>query len=380
MKKKFFVLVSLFSLSVLAAYAESIKVTTFFPSPKGVYRRLETSGATLLATVGIGTTTPDPDPAVKLNVRGQVKITDGTEGIGKILVSGDAYGQAYWRGGPWVSDVTGAGTGSYLAKWTGANTVGPSSVFYVDHPNYRFVHVGIGTTNPQSTLSIGGSGSVVYSIYAQEDRPGGYAIYGQSTHASRGHGLYGDATNGNSVANPRDSYGVYATGTLYGAYGKATAADGVGAYGIAPYDAVKGTGEVGVYGESSTATGIGVFGKNDTGYGVYCEGGKCGGTRAFSSTSDIRLKTNIEPIPNALEKVRKLRGVTFEWKDQPGKREMGFIAQEVLPVLPEVIEKDPKGYYAMKQAEITAVLIEAAKEQQKQIDVLQKEVNDLQRS
>src|SRR3989338_3331905 len=149
MKKKFFILVSLFSMSMLAAYAESIKVTTFFPSPKGAYRRLETSGKTLLASsggsVGIGI---DPKTTLteKLEVLGQVRINDGSAGANKVLVAQDSSGRAYWKGGPCVSDVAGVGSASYLAKGTGGQSIGPSSLFYVHNANYRFVRVGIGTT------------------------------------------------------------------------------------------------------------------------------------------------------------------------------------------------------------------------------------------
>ncbi|HBB58600.1 MAG TPA: hypothetical protein DCZ87_07975, partial [Chitinophagaceae bacterium] len=56
------------------------------------------------------------------------------------------------------------------------------------------------------------------------------------------------------------------------------------------------------------------------------------------SSSDLRLKTNITTIDNALEKVMKLRGVNFNWKDTSNKvRSTGFIAQEVLSVMPELV-------------------------------------------
>ena len=104
---------------------------------------------------------------------------------------------------------------------------------------------------------------------------------------------------------------------------------------------------------------------------------------AFHS-SDERLKENIEGISNALSKVAKIEGVSFEWKDKEAhpkefhnERELGVIAQDVLPVLPEIVKKRDNGYYAIKYDQIVPVLIEAIKEQQTQIDELKKKIEDL---
>lgn len=88
-----------------------------------------------------------------------------------------------------------------------------------------------------------------------------------------------------------------------------------------------------------------------------------------TSTSDRRMKKNIETIPHAIEKVMALRGVTYNWKDSTmPKRMMGMIAQEVLPVVPELVFQNEKdGYYGINYGESTGLLIEAIKEQQKVI-------------
>jgi len=101
--------------------------------------------------------------------------------------------------------------------------------------------------------------------------------------------------------------------------------------------------------------------------------GSIGATSAFNNDSDRKLKTNIQTIANALDKVLQMRGVTYEWKDsrEPGDR-MGFIAQEVEPILPQVVDNN-NDHYTMQYAPITAVLIEAIKEQQQQIQALQNE-------
>jgi hypothetical protein len=88
-----------------------------------------------------------------------------------------------------------------------------------------------------------------------------------------------------------------------------------------------------------------------------------------TSTSDQRLKKNIETIPQALEKVLSLRGVTFNWKDSSmPRRMMGMIAQEVKRVVPELVfQNERDGYYGINYGETTGLLIEAIKEQQKMI-------------
>jgi hypothetical protein len=105
--------------------------------------------------------------------------------------------------------------------------------------------------------------------------------------------------------------------------------------------------------------------------------GAAGGTTSWQNDSDRRLKTNIQTIPNALNKVLEMRGVTYQWKDgrETGDR-MGFIAQEVEPILPEVVD-NKNDHYTMQYAPITAVLVEAMKEQQTEIDGLKKQIDDL---
>jgi hypothetical protein len=87
--------------------------------------------------------------------------------------------------------------------------------------------------------------------------------------------------------------------------------------------------------------------------------------------SDARVKDNVEQIENALEKVTSLRGVSYTRKDTDDKsRKLGVIAQELLPIIPEVVSKDQHGNYSVSYGNIVGLLIEAIKEQQKQIEKL----------
>lgn len=88
----------------------------------------------------------------------------------------------------------------------------------------------------------------------------------------------------------------------------------------------------------------------------------------IDSTSDINLKTNIKPIDDPLAKVMQLNGVSFDWKEtqQPS---MGVIAQELEKVFPELV-KQSDSHKSVNYNGLIGVLIEAIKEQQKQIEEL----------
>lgn len=95
----------------------------------------------------------------------------------------------------------------------------------------------------------------------------------------------------------------------------------------------------------------------------------------ITGASDIRLKDNIEPLQNSLEKVMKLQGVTFAWKADPENRtSIGFIAQEFEKVIPELVfTNETDGYKGINYAEVSAVLAEAIKELKADNDRLKSE-------
>jgi len=86
--------------------------------------------------------------------------------------------------------------------------------------------------------------------------------------------------------------------------------------------------------------------------------------RAFSQMSDLRLKTDIKDIVDAIKIVSSLQGKTYRWKngEENGNRVIGLIAQEVQRVLPEVVKEDENGFLSVSYSEILPILIEAFKE------------------
>ena len=95
---------------------------------------------------------------------------------------------------------------------------------------------------------------------------------------------------------------------------------------------------------------------------------------AYGSPSDINLKENIKPIENALDKVEKLQGITFNWKE-PGlanlNEDIGFIAQDVQKVLPELVRKNENGKLSLRHQGIVPVLLEAIKELSDKVKALE---------
>ena len=98
----------------------------------------------------------------------------------------------------------------------------------------------------------------------------------------------------------------------------------------------------------------------------------------ITAFSDARVKTNIQTIENALNKTLTLRGVTYTRTDSDDKKtKIGVIAQETLPIVPEVVNQDSAGMYNVSYGNITALLIEAIKEQQLQIEELKNKLDGL---
>lgn len=103
--------------------------------------------------------------------------------------------------------------------------------------------------------------------------------------------------------------------------------------------------------------------------------------------SDARLKTNVNTLENAIDKVMKMRGVSFVWDKSVAENaprnndlQLGFIAQEMEKVLPELVNDGPNGYKAVNYIGVIPVLTEAIKDQQAEIDDLKKENDQLKSS
>ena len=102
---------------------------------------------------------------------------------------------------------------------------------------------------------------------------------------------------------------------------------------------------------------------------------------SWETYSSRRWKTNIQTLPDALSRVERLRGVSYDLKDS-GKHEIGVIAEEVGQVVPEVVsyEKNGKDAAGVDYSRLTALLIEAVKQQQKQLALQQHQIRKQQQA
>ena len=131
---------------------------------------------------------------------------------------------------------------------------------------------------------------------------------------------------------------------------------------------------------------IGVHAKQQTELAGFFEGtisaslvNSSGDVVAFQS-SDKRLKDNLKPISQSIDKLNKLTGYEFDWNDKQKIYEghdLGVVAQEVEAVLPELVRTNSNGFKAVKYEKIIPLLIEALKDQQEQIYELKKKLEEL---
>jgi hypothetical protein len=229
-------------------------------------------------------------------------------------------------------------------------------------------------------------------VYGQSDSIGGYGVVGWASN--------GQGTNfgGYFAAASADGTGVFAwhdsgSGTApalmarndsgaanaYAVHGKLNnTSAGSSSAGVRGENLGTGAAGIGVYG-SHNGTGWGVYGMCIAGIGVRAYGGYYGvysvgsiyTTGSYESSSDARFKEDVEPLTDSLSTILKLRGVEFNWKrdEYPEHnfsegRQVGFIAQEVAEVLPEVVNRnnDEDGFYSVSYGRIVPVLVEAIKE------------------
>jgi hypothetical protein len=249
----------------------------------------------------------------------------------------------------------------------------------------------------------------------------GIGVVGNS---ASGTALYGGASSGYAgyFVNGSGNTTVHVTGaSAKGLYAETTAESGTAIQGVANngYGALsypigvsgRSQGGIGVQGESRDSValyglsvkGTAVFGTSDQGKGIYGFSFQNYGVHGVSwnnyagyfsgdvytsgdyrSASDARYKTNIATFPNALDTILHLRGVTFDWKRDEFKdkhfkegRQIGFIAQEVERVLPELVHTDQDGYKSVAYQNVVPVLVEAFKTQEKRLKTVEAENVDL---
>jgi hypothetical protein len=233
-----------------------------------------------------------------------------------------------------------SGSTNYVAKFTGSTTLGSSSIF--DNGN-----VGIGTAGPSQKLHVVGnlqlgSSSNQYIFWYTVSNWGYYLSSSNDDLLCtdvQGSVFFNCAYGGGGTSK----YISMMNNTLY----------------------VKNDARVGIN-TSSPSQALHVIGN------ILASG-------TVTQNSDAKFKKNVYTIENALQKVQQLRGVSYNRIDTE-KSEIGVIAQEVKEVVPELVSVDEENNHSVAYGNMVGLLIEAIKEQQKQINALTEKVNMLEQS
>jgi hypothetical protein len=283
--------------------------------------------------LGIGTTSP----AYALDVAGTANLNKGISGIA-LRVNGD---EALWYNGSEFSWGYG-GTSNYFAD-----------------------KIGIGMT-PVYSLDVSGSIRASGNLYADYLKSyGSLSVDGKAY-------IYGGADIYGNVYSEASQSG----GSIFIWQNTSTGADAdtISAY-IANVQA-PGGGLANCFYKMFDGT----YGGTSTKIGSICA--NTASSVAYYTTSDARLKTNIKDISDGLDTVMQMKPRLFEWKAEPGVLNTGFIAQELIKVMPEVVigtpdsdlDTDPM---SVDYSKLTPILTAAIQDQQKIIEDLKARIEVL---
>ena len=312
-----------------------------FDNMKKIYLLVLFLGFVSAAQTGIGTTTPVNKLEV-VTIKADPAST-GTTANGNFRLGATV--------GTHVLDFGLSSSSTY--SWLQARDKGTYATNYFLSLNPNGGYVGVGTSSPYSTLTVGNAAGTI---------AGELTLNPSSTQYEGGQINIKKSPLGSTADWIIDQYGTSSSDARIRIFNSLGETNGI---------AILENGNVGM-GSLTPSVRLQVNGDIIA--------------NSIAGSSDLRYKTNIRPVENALHTVKSLRGVYFNWnqkefptKDFSDKTELGFIAQEVEKVLPEVVIKDntPEQFRSVKYDKVVALLVEAIKEQQKQIDSLTKKVKRL---
>lgn len=344
--------------------------------------------------IGIGTTNPSTLLTLSANLNNAVTFARDIDTIGALVHGVGTAGAEMWlhRDDVTISagndlgklNFSGADGGSYVgatirgqadASWgatsaptnllfetTSSGATSPSEKMRITSGG----NVGIGTTSPSEKLDVVGNINIPNNASLLVD--GVLALTQDSAS-----GFTSIGVGGGLSVNP-----IQFTMTFNGAdvlFGSLSS-------GAIPAKATFGVSDSGIVSDFPPSETLRISSSGNVGIGITNPSEKLhvdgnilasGDITAFS---DARIKENVETLPNALESIKAMRGVTYN-KIGEEKQSIGVIAQEVQAVLPQLVSEHNDGMLSVAYGNVTAVLIEAIKEQQKQIEELKAQLDAL---
>jgi trimeric autotransporter adhesin len=312
----------------------------------GVMAGLSVNAAVALAWTGPTASAPNSNVSAPVNVGTTAQVKNGDLGVNNISVFGNG-----------LMSGLGVGTGRYLNfDYTSGGTSGTGSSGYGIRDN---------------------AGTIEYKNLSGDWS----AIGGTSYWTSSGGDIYssnvgnvgiGDSPNGNAKLEVRGALSVgsaapFAADTNYYANGNyimfghsGTSEDFIG-YKANTFYFADATG-----GGDATQPNVTALGNMYAG--------------AFLYNSDQRLKEKISALPYGLSSILALKPVSFSWKEgtpREGQDDLGFIAQEVEKIVPEIVTTGSDGIKSVDYPRLVPILVKAVQDQQAEIDVLKAQVAEL---
>jgi len=314
--------------------------------------------------------------------------------VGQILISG-GLGSPTWASTSTITvgrasiadNVAGGGVGSILYQ-SGANvtsfiSIGTSGYVLTSNGTTATWQAASGLTAGNSTTATNLAGGAAGSMPIQS----GAGTTGFIPIGTAGTVLTSNGTTATWQATSGLSANT-ATNLAGGGAGRIAYQTGVGQTGFTNSGTV---GQILIsngLGAPTWATSATITGGGTGGTGVLLVQGDINATKEITAyySSDERLKENITTIENALEKIRSLKGVMFDWKDsvledkggEDGyfvrKHDTGIIAQEVNKVLPEVVATRNDGFLAVRYEKLAGLIIQAINELADEVDKLKKKI------
>jgi hypothetical protein len=231
--------------------------------------------------------------------------------------------------------------------------------------------------NGQSTGAMGVRSIANQGTALKGESTSGAGVVGQSagTWPSAGvkgtNSAYGGIAITGIASNTTASYGMYGEGAIIGVQGYATAPNSYSVQGHS-----NSTGGHGIDG----SCGNGCADDTTNGYAIFANG-RAGGSTNWIPGSDVRLKKDINDLKYGTDQLMKLRPVTFKLRAGDQNTHLGFIAQEVKPIIPELVHGDEsKGMLGLDYTALIPVLVKAVQDQQRLIASQQAAIDRLQSS